>query len=74
MRDGSILLLALAVPALINALILENRDSPAVLTVPVVQTRDVSNSRRISKRSDTVGVDFDSDVMVGSTSKTRLIV
>jgi hypothetical protein len=59
MRSGSIWLLGLAGAALTNALALEKRDSPAVLAVPVVQSRDTS--RRISKRSDTVDIDFNTN-------------
>lgn len=74
MRGGSIVLLGLAAPALTNALVLEKRDSPAVLAVPVVQTRGVSNSRQVSKRSDTFDVDFNSNEMVRPAIETRICV
>ncbi|KAJ5974031.1 hypothetical protein N7481_011241 [Penicillium waksmanii] len=55
MRCGSAWLLSLAgAAALSNALYLAKRDNPAVLALPFV--RDQDSSRKISKRSKTVGV------------------
>ncbi|KAJ5360013.1 hypothetical protein N7517_009204 [Penicillium concentricum] len=57
MRSGFACLLGLAGLTLTNALSLEKRDRPAVLTVPLVR----DTSRQLSKRSKTVDVDFDNE-------------
>ncbi|KAJ5827580.1 hypothetical protein N7447_004343 [Penicillium robsamsonii] len=57
MRSGLTCVLGLASVALTNALILEKRDNPAVLTVPLIR----DTSRQLSKRSKTVDVNFDNE-------------
>jgi hypothetical protein len=62
MRSGSAWLLGLTGAALTDALALDQRDTPAVLAVPIVQER--GNSRQISKRSQTVDFDFNTNSRV----------
>ncbi|KAJ5159074.1 uncharacterized protein N7500_008725 [Penicillium coprophilum] len=57
MHSGLACLLGLTSLALTNALSLEKRDSPAVLTVPLVR----DTSRQLSKRSKTVNVGLDNE-------------
>ncbi|KAJ5494635.1 hypothetical protein N7463_010722 [Penicillium fimorum] len=57
MRSWLTCVLGLTGLTLTNALILEKRDSPAVLTVPLVR----DTSRQLSKRSKAVDVDLDNE-------------
>lgn len=54
MRSGSVWLLGLAGAALSNAVAVDKRDGPAVLTVPMV--RENHTPRHLSKRSKTIAV------------------
>lgn len=69
MHVTSAWLAGLAGAALTNALTLEKRDSPSVVTMPLKAEYGNSHARRLSKRKSIVNGEFD-DFMGSSVSRT----